>query len=155
AEAQIAPPLIALPGPSGHFGADSGQFTIRVLATATARPLVRMSSPIASASGTEPPGEWMRIGSRRPFSFSIASLKALAEPGRMRPSADSHSGQSETQAGSALVTRTKRIGGGGARRRAWVLRSAEAGRLAAARPASARANARGALTLRGNPLAFC
>ena len=70
-----------------------------------------MSSPMAPASATEPPGEWMRIGSRRPLRFAIASAKAFAEPGSIRPSADSHSGQFGLQAASALVTRTKRIGG--------------------------------------------
>ena len=50
---------------------------------------------------------------RQPAAFEvrIASAKAVAEPGSIRPSADSHSGQFGLQAGSALVTRTKRIGG--------------------------------------------
>src|ERR1700677_3953446 len=81
----------------------------------------------------------MRIGSRRPLRFAIASAKAFAEPGSIRPSADSHSGQFGLQAASALVTRTSRIGGA-PRGRAFGLRSAYDGR--AMRPESAKANAR-------------
>ena len=93
ADAQIAPPVIATPGPSGHLGAVSEQFGITVLATATARPLARTSLPIAIASVTEPPGEWMRIGSRRPPSLLMASAKAGAEPGSILPSTESHSAE--------------------------------------------------------------
>ena len=67
---------------SGISAPVSGQFVISVLATATARPLARMSSPIAIASATEPPGEWMRIGNRRPLSLSTASAKAGRRAGR-------------------------------------------------------------------------
>ena len=52
-----------------------------------------------------------------------ASAKAGAEPGSILPSAESHSGQLGSHAGSALVTRTKRIGGS-PRDRAGGLRSA-------------------------------
>src|SRR5690348_2737525 len=81
----------------------------------------------------------MRIGSRRPLRFAIASAKALAEPGSIRPSADSHSGQFGLQAGSALVTRTKRIGGA-TRGRGLGLKSAYDG--SATRPETAKASAR-------------
>ena len=57
----------------------------------------------------------MRIGSRRAPSLLIASAKAGAEPGSIRPSAESHSGQSGSHAGSALTTR---IGGSPRDRRA-------------------------------------
>ena len=67
---------------------------------------------MAPASTTDPPGEWMRIGSRRPLRFAIALAKAFAEPGTISPSADNHSGQFGLQAASALVTRTKRIAQG-------------------------------------------
>src|SRR5580693_5114956 len=80
----------------------------------------------------------MRIGSRRPLRFAIASAKAFAVPGSIRPSADSHSGQFGLQAASALVTRTKRIGGA-MRGRARGLKSAYDGK--ASRPESAKASA--------------
>src|ERR1700722_5155185 len=80
----------------------------------------------------------MRIGSRRPLRFAITSAKAFAVPGWIRPSADSPSGQFGLQAASALVTRTKRIGGA-MRGRARGLKSAYDGR--ASRPESAKTSA--------------
>src|ERR1700677_3245713 len=91
----------------------------------------------------------MRMGSRRPLRFAIASAKAFAEPGSIRPSADSHSGQFGLQVGSALVTRTSRIGGV-ARRRAFDLKSAYDG--GASRPESTKANARAARLRRRLPI---
>ena len=82
-----------------------------VRATATARRLWRMSSPICSASPSEPPREEIRTGRRRPLRSGIALRNAPAVPGMMRPSAEIHSGQFGSQAGSELVTRTMRIGG--------------------------------------------
>src|SRR5258708_8488513 len=84
----------------------------------------------------------MRIGSRRPLRFAMTLTKAFAVPGSIRASADSHSGQLGLHAGSALVTRTKRIGGA-TRGRGLGLKSAYDGR--ATRPETAKASARATL----------
>ena len=130
--------MIASPRATGHTAARSGQFAIRVRATATARRRSRMSSPICSAAPSEPPCEEMRTGSRRPQRSRIALRNAPAVPGRIIPSAEIHSGQLGSHAGSELMTRTMRIGGS-PRGRGGSFKSASAPEPAARKPASAMA----------------
>src|SRR6202022_4189665 len=136
AEAQTAPPVIAWPRAPGHWGARSGQLLIKVRATAVARPCSRMMRAIRIASPTDPPCEDMRTGRRRPPRSAITLAKAPAVPGLIVPSAEIHSGQLGSHAGSELVTRTMRMAGS-PRGRGGSLRSASATVLAVRKTTSA------------------